>query len=353
MNILNSAAWSFFLTEPLKLLDEYERWRRVAKILKLSREARLRLEWIICYYEGLNATQVARRYGISKKTFYKWFGQFERDNLYSLYRLEDKSKAPKRVRQREITSIEEQRIIQLRKKYIRYGKMKLAKIYETTYQEKISSWKIQRVIEVYQLYYNPVKTARIKRRKLRSQKKKRITELNLDKLAWYQKKTGYIICLDTVTIHWNSLKRYIFTAVDKYGKVAYARMYTNKSSKNGEDFLYRLHFLLNGQIPRVGHDNGTEFEKYFKAACQKLQIQQYYSRVRTPKDNPNNERFNRTLQEEFIQLGNFHSDPVIFNRKMTEWLVEYNYHRPHAALAYRTPMEFSKVSPMYSSCTRY
>ncbi len=341
----------FFATKPLKLLNEHERWRRVANSFKLSREAKLRLEWIISYYDGSNVTQIARRYGIARKTFYKWFGEFERDNLYSLYRLEDKSRAPQKVRQREITLIEEQRIIQLRKKYIRYGKMKLQAIYRATYGEKISSWKVQRVIGVYKLYYNPVKTARIQRRRLRAQKKKRITELNLDKLKWYQKKTGYIICLDTVTIHWNSLKRYIFTAVDKYGKVAYARMYTNKSSTNGEDFLYRLHFLLDGKIPRIGHDNGSEFEKCFKAACRKLKIEQYYSRVRTPKDNPNNERFNRTLQEEFIQLGNFHSDPEIFNRKLTEWLIENNYHRPHAALAYRTPMEFSKVSPMYSSCT--
>jgi transposase InsO family protein len=332
-------------------LEEYERWRRVSKELELSREARLRLDWIIHYYQGNSATQTARHYGISKKTFYKWFGQFDKDNLYSLYCLEDKSRAPKRVRQREINVIEEQRVIKLRKNRIRYGKMKLAKIYQTIYHEEISSWKIQKVIESYQLYYNPVKTARTTRKRKNAQKKKRITELKLDTLSWYEKKSGYIICLDTVAIHWNNLKRYIFTAVDKYGKVAYARMYRNKSSKNGEDFLYRLHFLLDGKIPRVGHDNGTEFEKYFKSACQKLKIQQYYSRVRTPKDNPNNERFNRTLQEEFIQLGNFHADPEVFNRKLTEWLIEYNFYRPHTALGYMTPLEFSKKLPMYSSCT--
>lgn len=351
MNTPSKMLTWFFPTQPLKLLDEYERWRQVARILKISKDARLRLEWIIYYYEGYDATQTARHHGISRKTFYKWLGQFDRDNLYSLYKLEDKSTAPKQVRQREITSIQEQRIIKLRKKYIRYGKMKLAKIYEATYQEKISSWKVQKVIESYQLYYNPVKSARIARKRVKAQKKKRITELNLDKLSWYQKTSGYIICLDTIVIHWNSVKRYIFTAVDKYGKVAYARMYKSKSTQNSEDFLYRLHFLLDGQIPRVGHDNGTEFEKYFKAACVKLQIEQYYSRVRTPKDNPNNERFNRTLQEEFIQLGNFHSDPVVFNRKLTEWLIEYNFHRPHTALNYQTPMEFSKVLPMYSSYT--
>jgi IS30 family transposase len=128
-------------------------------------------------------------------------------------------------------------------------------------------------------------------------------------------------------------------------------MYTSKSSKNGEDFLLRLLFLLNNQLPRVGHDNGTEFEKHFRIACEKLKIEQYYSRVRTPTDNPNNERFNRTIEEEFIDLGNWSSDPNVFNTRLTEWLIEYNFVRSHEALHYRTPMEVSKVLPMYSFCT--
>ena len=192
---MSKSKFNFFRAKPIKLLAEYERWRRVAKELKLSREARLRLDWVIYYCQGNTASQTARHYGISKKTFYKWFGQFDRDNLYTLYCLEDKSKAPKRVRQREITPLEEQRIVALRQKRIRYGKMKLAAIYKTTYGEKISSWKVQRVIEVYKLYYNPVKTARTAQRRKKGQKKKRITELKLDSLKWYEKKSGYIVCL--------------------------------------------------------------------------------------------------------------------------------------------------------------
>ena len=345
--------WQSFPYNKIRLLNEYDRWRHVGKILKLSKEARLRLEWIIYYHEGKSATQVARHYGISRKTFYKWFAEFNKDNLYSLYKLEDRSKAPKRVRQREVTPLQEQRIIRIRKKHIRWGKEKLAVVYEEEFKEKIPAWKIQKVIEDWKLYYHPEKTRKNKLKRQKSKKKKRITELKLDKLYGFQKKAGYIICLDTVETRWNSLKRYIFTAVDKYGKVAYARMYRNKSSSNGEDFLYRLYFLLDGKIPRVGHDNGSEFEKCFRAACEKLKIEQYYSRVRTPKDNPNNERFNRTLREEFIALGNFHSDPDIFNRHLTEWLIEYNFKRPHEALGYQTPMKSSHLSPMYSSCTRY
>lgn len=348
---------SFFLQKPIKLLNKYERWRKTAEILKISKEAKNRLEWIIYYYEksDLNASQTARHYGISRKTFHKWFNVFNEDNLYTLYLLQNQSKAPKNVRQREITPLEEQRIIKLRKKWIRYGKIKLKIKYQQEYGEEISSWKIQKVIEKYKLYYHPVKTARINRKKAKSRqrgRKKKTIEL-IKNVPDYQKTSGYIICLDTIVIHWNGLKRYIFTAIDKYGKFAYARMYKSKSSLNGQDFLYRLNYLLDHNVPRVGHDNGTEFEKYFKEACRELEIEQYYSRARTPKDNPDCERFNQTLQAEFIDLGNFTTDVDEFNKNLTEWLIEYNFYRPHQSLNYETPMKFSKVLPMYASCTNH
>ena len=198
MNSIKATQWSFFIPKSFTLLHPHERWRKVAKILKISKEARMRLEWIIYYREGYSVTQTARHYGISKKTFYKWYGQFDEDHLYSLFNLEDKSKAPQRVRHREITVVQEQRIITLRKQHIRWGKEKLAVVYEEEYKEKISSWKIQKVIETYNLYYNPQKTQKNRIKRHRSKKKKRITELHLNKLKWYQKKAGFIICLDTI-----------------------------------------------------------------------------------------------------------------------------------------------------------
>lgn len=79
----------------------------------------------------------------------------------------------------------------------------------------------------------------------------------------------------------------------------------------------------------------------------------YLSRPHTPRDNPINENFNGTLQKEFINLGNFTPDVKIFNRDLTEWLIEYNFNRPHQSLGYKTPIEFHfqhhKVLPMSSS----
>lgn len=351
---LFTTAFSGDWAPSIKLLDRYERWRRVSKILKVSKAALLRLEWVIYYHEGHTATATARHFGIARKTFHKWFALFDEDNLYSLRRLQDQSRAPLHVRVRQITPLQQQRIITLRKAHMRYGKQKLAVLYLRQYGQKISSWKIQKVIEARKLYPNLKKTSRVaaKRKRSAAHQKKRITALELQGMPWYKKKAGYIICLDTVVIYWNKYKRYIFTAIDKYGKVAFARMYPTKSTINARDFLKRLYYLLDGQVPKVGHDNGSEFEKYFKKECEALGIDQYYSRVRTPKDNPENERFNRTLQEEFVNEGNFHYDPAVFNPKLTEWLIEYNFMRPHQSLGYKTPIAFTKLLPMYSSCTQ-
>ncbi len=92
-------------------------------------------------------------------------------------------------------------------------------------------------------------------------------------------------------------------------------------------------------------------------ACSKLKIPHYFSRVKTPNDNAVNERFDRTLKEESIQLGNFTPDPLLFNQRLTEWLIEYDFNRPHQSLGYLSPTEYlnkyQKVLPMSPSSTYF
>ena len=328
--------------------DKAAHWRKTAKVLKLSKNACLRLEWIIyCRFIAKgNVSLTSRHFGISRKVFYTWLNRFNEANLRTL---EDLSKAPKHTRQKEVTPEEESRIIKLRKDHIRWGKMKLQRLYRNMYQEKVSSWKIQYTIQKHKLYYHPIKNEKLQQKRKRSQKKKRITELKKRPF------TGYLVALDVIVIYWNGLKRYILTAVDTVSKIPFARMYTQKSSHNAADFLKRFFYVMDNSVLNALHDNGSEFHKEFIEACQELGIEQYWSRNHTPTDNPMDERFNRTLKEEFIDLGNFNPDPVQFNKELTEWLVEFVFVRPHETLGYDTPWEFyqktNKVLPMSPSCT--
>ena len=184
----NRRGYHFFIPKPLILLDKYTRWKKTAEALKLSKQAKNRLEWFI-YYETkgqYNASLTSRYFGISTKTFHKWKKIFNPANLRTL---EDKSKAPKSKRQRQITSLEESRVILLRKKHIRWGKMKLKRLYRNTYSEDISSWKIQYTIKRYKLYFNPIKNEQLQKKRKRNQAKKRITELKKKPFP------GYLIAL--------------------------------------------------------------------------------------------------------------------------------------------------------------
>jgi transposase InsO family protein len=341
----------FYLIRNLKLSsNKYERWKKIAKALSLSKKANQRLDWIIYYHTkaNKNASLTCRHFGIARSKWYFWFSRFDEENLRTL---EINSTAPIKRRQKEYTPYQYERVVALRKEFIRYGKEKILRKYQEKYSQDnaISSWKVQRVIQDSGIYYHPKKTAKTTQKRLSSGKKKRINELKT------KPKTGYLFCLDTIVKNINGQRRYIITAIDKYSKIAYARMYSSHGSMCTTDFLLRLNYLLESKIKNIQTDNGSEFGKYFDQTCKKLNLERYYSRVMTPKDNAICERFNRTLKEEFIQLGNYNSDTNIFNRNLTDWLIEYNFHRPHQTLGYMTPIGFnqkySKVSKMYSSNT--
>ena len=153
--------------------------------------------------------------------------------------MEEKERTPHYKRQREITPLQEQNIIKLRKKYIRRSARKLVFDYQRIYRERISSWKIQKVIEKYKLYYHPEKRAKRARKRKRTLKEKRITQLKK------KNKTRFLICLDVIVLYLQGVKRYIFTALDHYSKIAW--IYQSESSQNAQDFFRRAHEVLDYQ----------------------------------------------------------------------------------------------------------
>jgi len=161
--------------------------------------------------------------------------------------------------------------------------------------------------------------------------------------------------IDSIIISWYGLRRTIITAVEEVTKIAYARVYLTHSSTNGQDFLKRLVYLTKEEIGIIHSDNGSEFAGHFAKTYQELNITQVYSRVRQPKDNASLERFNRTIQEEWLSPSLIGLDNISqANLDLTKWLIEYNAHHPHQALDYQTPLgyaqeRFFRVLPMWSA----
>lgn len=346
-------SYTYFDKLKIPSIDKWALLRLRGKDI-LTPQAQLKLEWIIFYNTvgKRNAIKTAQHFGINPKTLHKWKGRFSEIDLV---RLEEQSRAPEKTRTRDISPIQRQRIREIRKRHIKWGKMKLRRIYFKLYGEYISSWKFQVVIEEEKLYFDKqsIKKRRDKRKQAQKLQKKRITEFIKEN------KVNHLWHIDTVVFTLSQGGyRYLLTAIDEVSKLAYARLYTTHSSKLAADFLKRLHYLTEGEMINLHHDNGTEFEKDFKQACIQLSLPQWYSRPRTPKDNPVLERFNRTIQEEFVDIIDIGlEDTKEFNTLLLDWLIEYNSVRPHEALDYLTPLEYiclqhyEQLLPMSSSLT--
>lgn len=349
------AGWrqAYFLGKPVQTTRDWNKARTLGQKV-VSSKALLKLEWIIFYHTlgKENATVTSIHFGITRKTFHKWLRRFKEQDFLGL---EEKSRAPVRTRRRDISLLQRIRVKQLRKKYPRYGKMKLVHIYQEQYHEVISSWKIQKIIEENSLYFSLPEILKKRKRNVKSLKRQKITALVK------QHKVNFLWHVDTVVLTLpGGGYRYLLTAIDDISKLSYARLYKTHSSRGAKDFLERLLYVTDNKILNIHHDNGSEFLKEFAEACRTRNIPQWFSRPHTPKDNAVLERFNRTIQEEFIEVTD--TDILFideFNTYLTEWLIEYNFHRPHQTLDYKPPLVYldsyynSSVSPMYSSLTKF
>lgn len=331
---------------------------------ELSTQAQLRLSMIEFYYQIKDVAVVARTFKVSRKTFYKWIKRYE-DSGKHLSSLEDVSRSPHTKRSTLLSYTSELDIKHLREKYIRQGKVKLQKLFKTEYGHYMSQSHIASVIEKYNLYSDPSTAKRIRSKKIKGKGAKKIRINEINPLDYLTEQKPFFFTTDTIVLYLPyGIKRYILTAIEQEKKIAYARSYSSKSSLSTFDFLMRLSALVEGQIAAILSDNGSEFAKYFEEACRRLHIVHIYSRVHTPKDNAVCERFNRTVQEEFMEVDEYfeslltESNLVQANERLTEWLIFYNFTRPHQTLDYLTPFEYyqlqvkkQKLLPMYPTLT--
>jgi len=94
--------------------------------------------------------------------------------------------------------------------------------------------------------------------------------------------------------------------------------------------------LGRGSIREIRTDNGHEFQAKFHWHVEGLGIRHAYIRKGTPQMNGKVGRSHRSDQQEFYQLLSYKGD-VDLVAKLDEWERFYNFHRPHGALAGKTP----------------
>lgn len=307
---------------------------------------------IITFFDkyGLKTTKDA--FTVGRSSIYLWKKKV-RDGNGSLLSLINQSCKPYNTRRMYIDEKIYEFIKNLREKYQRLGKDKI-KILLDDYclrenLKTISSSKIGKIIKRNNWFLYLGKRTKHTVRK----DKQRV-------FGYEVKNPGDLFQIDTVIRFEYGIKRYITTAIDVVSKFSFAYTYKSHSSLQTTDFVNKLIKVTPYPIHAVQTDNGSEFLDNFDRTIAKAGIVHFFSYPRCPKQNAVIERFNRTLQEEFVEQNSQlleEKETKLFNDLLIDYLLFYNTQRPHNSLKNKVPMslvvDYLKKSNMYTTDTYY
>jgi len=162
-----------------------------------------------------------------------------------------------------------------------------------------------------------------------------------------------VLACDTIERIRDGIRRYIITFIDPVWQLAFAVGLPSKQARHTARALEWGLSLLPKTPKTLLSDNGSEFEADFARLLKERGIGRWYTDPKTPKMNAHAERFNRTIQESFVDDHEdlLFTDLALFNRKLPDWLVFYNAQRPHHSLGQQSPLSF--LLQHQPECQRY
>jgi len=302
---------------------------------------------------GLQTTLDA--FPVKRRTLYNWKRSL-RDANGNNEALNDRSKRPKTLRKRNwpITVISQIRF--LRSKYPNLSKEKIYPFLLSFCQsQQLPCPKIRTIGRIIADTTDKMRKVPVKI----NSKGKIIIRKKSDKL---HKPKGFKACypgecaaLDTIELFVYGYRRYIITFIDLFSRFAFAWATNSHTSQTASKFFLLVKTIFPYNIHNVLTDHGGEFKKYFDSLLQVEQRNHWHTYPRTPKMNAHDERFNRTIQEEFVD---YHFEDLLdlnsFNNKLFDYLFWYNGERPHFSLNLRSPIQFLMIqSQLNKKCNMW
>jgi transposase InsO family protein len=303
-----------------------------------SEVAQERLRIIKFYREyGEKATKEA--FGADRKVVNRWMQRLSQHDG-ALEGLVPESTRPRRTRTMTVSVEIVQFIREIKREHPRLGKEKIKPLLDEYCQGKglksISESTIGKVIKrnklFYQragrIYHDPSIKRPLHQKRLRIKRSPRHEDF------------GHIIA-DTVERVTDGVKDYFYNAIDAKLKFALTLNYKRLNSKNMKDFYERFRALYPLQIKDWQSDNGSENLGEFDKALKDAKIPHLFIYPRCPKINSIIERYNRTLQEEFIDshLAIIH-DKELFHQHLADYMLFYLTKRIHKSLDKMTPVDY-------------
>ncbi len=301
----------------------------------LSNEGRARLRWLDYYQQhGKNASLTCRRFGISRETFYRWKGRY---NPRDLATLEDRCCRPEKIRSRTWTVEQVEAVREVRQKYPRWGKDKLAVMLkgEEIYLSVSRVGRILAYLKARGVLREPVRA-----NKARGRRWKRPYGVRRPK-DYVADAPGDLVQMDTLDVRPEPgviLKQ--FTSRDVVSRWDCLELAYRATAATARRLLDPILERMPFEVKAIQVDGGGEFMAEFEEECQRRGILLFVLPPRSPKLNGAVERANRTHTEEFYHFSTANPTVAELGAELRQWETLYNTVRPHQALGYLTPKQF-------------
>jgi transposase InsO family protein len=313
----------------------YQRlWRERPPDLSARARARLAMiDWHLAH--GANVSRTARHFGYSRPVVYRWLARYDR---FRLETLEDRPSTPRRRRRPAWTIDEIRAVRELRLRYPRWGKDKLAVLLRR--QGMVLS--VSRVGRILGRLLRSGELGEPRRRSISARKRAWRRPHAIRKPAdWAVRRPGDLVQLDTLDIRpvpGTILKQ--FTARDVVSRWDVCELRATASARQAVGILDALASRMPFPVRALSVDNGSEFMADFEQACAERGIALLTLPPRSPKLNGCVERANRTHTEEFYEVTDAEPELASLQAALLAWETTYNTIRPHQALGQLTPAEY-------------
>jgi transposase-like protein len=144
-------------------------------------------------------------------------------------------------------------------------------------------------------------------------------------------------------------KHYLFVAIDRTSKLAFAELHPEATAARAAEFWRRVVVAVPYLIEKALTDNGVQFTQLphrrrdephlFDAVCAEHGIEHRCTKVAHPWTNGQVERLNRTLKEATVRRYHY-TDAAELNAHLQAFLQAYNHAKRLKKLRGKTPHEF-------------
>lgn len=269
-------------------------------------------------WRKVDISQVARMYGVSRVTIWRWVKRAKRLNLNGNSFIDTLSSRPKH-HPNELKPEIINRILELRRQYKRCAPVIHAYLLLEGINISLSS--VERTL----------------RRHMLTRRKKQAKDYTPTPrpLASFP---GCLVEIDTIHMVYPDYSRtYIYAVIDLYSRLGYAEYHKVISAKRSYQVILNAQKYFGFGFSTIQTDHGAEFSPALKDLLGR-KVTLRHSRVRKPNDNAHVERFNRTIQEECFESRL--PDERIVHKQLKEYLEYYNKIRLHLSLNCKTPAEY-------------